>query len=186
MTSAAPRAADGTGAPLPRVFLDTCVLYPPILRDLLLGLAHRGLYAPLWSQGVAAEWMHLTARKGDAGAPEALARMRARWPGAEAPPGEPDLIDLPDPTDRHILAAAIAGGAGLLLTLNLRDFPRRALAPYALRAISPDDFSMELWLTAPAEVESETARVWPGLDGPALRKALKKADLPRLGRALEN
>ncbi|MCB1391548.1 MAG: PIN domain-containing protein, partial [Rhodobacteraceae bacterium] len=129
-----------------RVFLDTCVLFPPILRALLLGLADRGLYAPLWSAGVAAEWLHVTARKGETGAPEALARMRARWPGAEGPAGEPGWLDLPDPADRHILAAAIAGRAGLLLTLNLRDFPRRALAPHGLRAVSPDDFVMDLWL----------------------------------------
>ncbi len=170
----------------PRVFLDTCVLYPPILRDFLLGLARRGLYAPLWSEGVAAEWLHVTARRGEAGAAEALARMRARWPEAETAAGEPGLLDLPDPADHHVLAAAIAGGADLLLTLNLRDFPRRSLAEHGLRAIAPDDFSMDLWLAARAEVEAETARVWPGLEGAALRKALKKADLPRLGRALEH
>lgn len=174
-----------TDRPPPRAFLDTCVLFPPILRGMLLGLAQRELFAPLWSTGVAAEWLHVTARKGEAGAVEALARMRARWPTGEGPPGEPDWLDLPDPADRHVLAAALAARADLLVTLNLRDFPRPALARHGLRAVSPDDFVMDLWLAAPAEVEAETARVWPDLAGPALRKAMRKAGLPRLGRALE-
>lgn len=174
-----------------KAFLDTCVLYPPILRDLLLGLADRGLYQPLWSESVAAEWLHTTARKGEPGAAEALTRMRARWPGAEVAGGEAtggkaDWLDLPDPGDRHVLAGAIEGGAALLVTLNLRDFPRRSLAPHGgLRAIPPDDFCMELWLAGRETVEAEVARVWPGLDGRPLRNALKKAELPRLGRALE-
>ncbi|MCB1357138.1 MAG: PIN domain-containing protein [Maritimibacter sp.] len=161
------------------------MLFPPILRDLVLGLADRGLYTPLWSAGVAAEWLHVTARKGETGAAQALARMQARWPGAEGPPGDPALLDLPDAADRHVLAAAIAAGADILLTQNLRDFPRRALAHHAMRALSPDDFTMDLWLAGNAPVEAEVARVWPGLKGAALRKALKKAGLPRLGRALE-
>ena len=161
------------------------MLFPPILRDLVLGLADRGLYTPLWSAGVAAEWLHVTARKGETGAAQALARMQARWPGAEGPPGDPALLDLPDAADRHVLAAAIAAGADILLTQNLRDFPRRALAHHAMRALSPDDFTMDLWLAGNAPVEAEVARVWPGLSGPDLRKAMKKAGLPRLGRALE-
>ncbi len=171
---------------MPRVFLDTCVLYPPILRDFLLGLADRGLFTPLWSEGVAAEWLHVTARRGEPGAAEALARMRGRWPQGQGAAGDPALLDLPDPADFHVLAAAIAAGAGILLTLNLRDFPRRALAHHGLRALAPDDFAMELWLAESAGVEAGVARVWPGLDGGALRKALKRAGLPRLGRALEN
>lgn len=168
-----------------KAFLDTCVLYPPILRDLLLGLADRALYQPLWSESVAAEWLHTTARKGEPGAAEALTRMRARWPEAEVKAAEADWLDLPDPGDRHVLAGAIEGGAALLVTLNLRDFPRRSLAPHGLRAIPPDDFCMELWLAGRETVEAEVARVWPGLDGRPLRNALKKAELPRLGRALE-
>jgi hypothetical protein len=111
--------------------------------------------------------------------------MARRWPDGIAPPGDPDLLDLPDRHDRHILAAAIAGGAAVLITLNLRDFPVRALAPYGLRAVSPDDLAMDLWLQEGATVEAEVARVWPGLSGRPLRNALKRARLPRLGRALE-
>jgi len=171
--------------PMTRVFLDTCVLFPPILRRLLLTLADAGLFTPVWSEGVEAEWLHVTARKGETGALEALAQMRARWPEGRAPAGEPEWLDLPDVTDRHVLASSIAGGAGVLLTLNRRDFPRRALEPHGVQALTPDDFVMDLWLGEAAGVEAGVARVWPDLSGPGLRKALKKAGLPRLGRALE-
>ena len=168
-----------------KVFLDTCVLYPPILRDFLLGLADAGVYQPLWSRGVAAEWVHVTARRGQGGAPEALTRMARRWPDGVAPPGEPTLLDLPDRADRHVLAAAQAGGAEILLTLNLRDFPRRAAAPLGIRVESPDDFALTSWLAHRALVEAQVARVWPGLSGRTLRNAMKRAGLPRLGKALE-
>ena len=167
-----------------KVFLDTCVLFPPILRNLLLGLADAGVFTPCWSEGVAAEWLHVTARKGEAGAFEALARMRARWPLGQGPAGAPERLDLPDAADHHVLAAAIATGAQVLLTLNLRDFPRRALAQHGLRAVAPDEFVMDLWLADRAPVEAQVAQVWPGLAGEDLRRALKRATLPRLGKAL--
>ncbi|MCA2010655.1 PIN domain-containing protein [Cereibacter sphaeroides] len=169
-----------------KVFLDTCVLFPPLLRSLLLGVADSGLYDPVWSEGVEAEWLHLNQRKGETPIEGSIARMRQRWPEGVAPAGEPEWLDLPDPADRHILAATIAAGASTLLTLNLRDFPRRTLAPHGITAISPDDFMMMHWLTQPAIVEATVAGVWPDLTGRTLRNALKKADLPRLGRALES
>lgn len=161
------------------------MLYPPILRRFLLTLADGGAYQPLWSDGVAAEWLHVTARRCEGGAAEALAMMAARWPAGVVGPGDPGLHDLPDAADRHVLAAALAGGADILLTLNLRDFPRRALAQHGLRALTPDDFAMELWLAESAPVETVVARVWPDLTGRALRGALRRAGLMRLGRALE-
>ena len=167
-----------------RLFLDTCVLFPPILRGFLLDLADAGLFMPLWSTGVAAEWLHVSDEGG--GAHAALMAMQARWPDGCAPAGDPQPLDLPDAGDRHVLAAAIAGGAQAIVTLNLRDFPRRELAPHGLRALPPDDLAMSLWLAAPATVERVVAHRWPGLTGRALRNALKRADLPRLGRALES
>lgn len=171
---------------MPKVFLDTCVLYPPILRTLMLGLADAGVFDPLWSDGVAAEWLHVTAQKGQPGAPEALARMAARWPEGVTPAGNPEMLDLPDANDRHVLAAAIAGGADGLVTLNLRDFPPRATDPHGLRVQAPDPFVMNLWLENPAVVEEQVAQIWPGRQGRDLRNALKRARLPRLGKALEH
>lgn len=166
-----------------RLFLDTCVLFPPILRGLLLGMADAGLFEPLWSDSVLAEWAHVTS-----GAPDVIdaqRAMRARWPEALTLPGDSAVLDLPDAGDRHVLAGAIAGRAEAIITLNIRDFPTRALAPHGLRAVRPDDLAMDLWLGARAPVEAVVARRFAGLDGRALRNALKRATLPRLGRALE-
>ena len=172
-----------------RVMLDTCVLYPAMLRDFLLALAARGLFVPLWSNGVAAELLSLVARRN----PAELARiqallkqMTARWPEGQTTPGDADTPDLPDKTDRHVLAAAMAGKADAILTDNWRDFPNAALAPHGLRAITPDDFVMQLWLKAPDSVSETLATQWPGLAGRDLRRVLRRAGMPRLGKALEH
>ena len=169
--------------PARRAFLDACVLFPPHLRAVLLTLADAGLYQPLWSERVLAEWALAAARHAES-VEDRIAAMSARWPAALAPPGVIEGIDLPDPGDRHVVAAARAGGAGVIVTANLRDFPRRAPAMAGLRAVSPDDFVMDLWLADPGPVERAIATVWPDLTGKPLRAALKRAGLWRLGRAL--
>jgi hypothetical protein len=57
---------------------------------------------------------------------------------------------LPDPHDRHVLAAAIHTEADLIVTFNLRDFPASALVPHAITAIHPDEFLLTLF-----EVEAQ-------------------------------
>jgi hypothetical protein len=49
-------------------------------------------------------------------------------------------LTLPDPNDRHILAAAIRCGAQIIVTLNLKDFPADVLDPYGVEAMHPDEF----------------------------------------------
>jgi hypothetical protein len=49
-------------------------------------------------------------------------------------------LKLPDPGDRHVLAAAIHAGAQVIVTINLKDFPDEALTPYNIEAKHPDDF----------------------------------------------
>lgn len=51
-----------------------------------------------------------------------------------------EILDLPDPDDRHVLAAAVKVNAQLIVTRNLRHFPKGKLAPWGIRAKSPDDF----------------------------------------------
>jgi hypothetical protein len=52
-------------------------------------------------------------------------------------------LDLPDPDDRHVLAAAITGGAQSLVTFNLKDFPDDKLLPTRVEAVHPDDFLLD-------------------------------------------
>ena len=61
-------------------------------------------------------------------------------------------LTLPDPDDRHVLAAAIHGGASVIVTANLRDFPAEALAPHRLIAQHPDSFVLTLLATDPDAV----------------------------------
>ena len=58
-------------------------------------------------------------------------------------------VNLPDPDDRHVVAAAIATGASIILTWNLRDFPATALKKYSLRGQTPDAFFADIYDQAP-------------------------------------
>lgn len=125
--------------------LDANVLYPALLRDLLLSLAHAGLYVARWTPTIEDEWV----RNLLAAFPGKEAAIRAT--AAEARQAIPDcLIDgylqivpslaLPDPDDRHVLAAAIVGHADAIVTSNVKDFPASALAPYGIELQTPDEF----------------------------------------------
>lgn len=80
--------------------------------------------------------------------------MAKAFPHAEVTGWEPllDGLALPDPDDRHVLAAAIAGQAQTIVTFNLADFPRDELQPHHVEAVSPDDFLPDQLDLAPAAV----------------------------------
>ena len=63
-----------------------------------------------------------------------------------------DTLELPDPNDRHVLAAAIRANASLIVTFDLGDFPHDALSPYGIEAVSPDDFIVWLIESVPLKV----------------------------------
>lgn len=176
-----------------RAFLDACVLYPTVLREVLLATAAEGLFEPLWSPRVLEEWARAAARRlGPAG--EAIARgeialLDTRWPAARVADAEAPGLVLSDPDDAHVVAAAHEAGADLVVTLNLRDFPARVLAPLGLAAEHPDAFLRRLHGEQPERV----ARAAEGVRAEAerlsgspqpMRALLKRAYLPRLGKAL--
>lgn len=177
-----------------RAVLDANVLYPTILREILTDLAGRGLYQPLWSARILGEWRHAAARlgpDGDAVAGAEIAMLRARFPAAEVADDGTAAIDLnfPDPADRHVVEAALAGGASLIVTANLRDFPQRMMESLGLRAIHPDAFLLSLLAADPGAVRAATEAALAkaqALGGElTLRLMLKKLRLPRLSRALQ-
>ena len=175
----------------PAVFLDACVLFPPLVRRIVLGAAAAGLFRAFWSPRVLDEWQIAAARRGGAGVEDAVIAARAAmardFPDALLAPDAADeaALDLPDPADAHVVAAA--RGTDLILTFNLRDFPRRALAGMGLEARHPDSFLWELWSHAPEPVEAavRAALDAEGVEWERCRAALKRARLPRLGKALE-
>ncbi len=164
------------------------------MREIVLAVAKTGLFTPLWSARILEEWARATVKLGEADAAIArgeIALLRAAWPGAEVPPS-PDLqarLYLPDPDDVHVLAAAITGQADVILTLNLRDFPAHLLAEHGLRAVHPDAYLRDLLDRSTAEIRAAVEAVraeaerLSGEPQP-VRKLLKKARLPRLGKAL--
>jgi len=176
-----------------RVLLDACVLFPTVLREMLIGTAAAGGFAPLWSARILEEWARATRRLpegAEAVARAEIAHLRDRWPEAEVAVPEELVatLSLPDADDRHVLAAAIAGGAEVLLTLNRADFPTRALARHGILLREPDGFLTDLVaeeadLAAVAEAVRRRAEAASGRLQ-ALRPLLKRAGLPRLGKAL--
>jgi len=139
-------------------FLDASVLYPVSLRNLLMRLTLRGLFRARWSAHVHEEWIRAVLRDHPDLQPERLHRLRAamdRHAENSVVMDYEDLIDalsLPDPDDRHVLAAAIVGRADVIVTRNLRHFPAAALDPYGIEAQHPDEFVRHLVDLAPVLV----------------------------------
>ena len=159
-----------------------------------MGVAAKGLFTPLWSARILEEWARAAAKLSEADgviAQGEIATLRAAWPDAEvaADAGLQASLYLPDPDDAHVLAAAVSAGADAILTLNLRDFPARILSEHGLSAVHPDAFLRGLLDQAPQAVTEAveqvrlTAEHLSGEPQP-VRKLLKKARLPRLGKAL--
>ena len=176
------------------LLLDACVLYPTVMREMLLGAAAAGFYRPLWSERILEEWARAAAKHGPAQEVQArseIAMVRAAFPDAVV--SYPEELErtlwLPDPADIHVLAAAIAGSAQRIVTLNRNDFPRRVLAERGLDRGDPDVLLIEFRERDPdaiAQVADDVLATAQRLSGEfwTMRRLLKKARLPRLGKAL--
>lgn len=131
---------------IPAAILDACVLYPAPLRDLLLWLAQTGLYRPRWTTMIHDEWMRSLLKERPDLTRERLERTRTLMDNAvpdclvEGYEAIIDTLTLPDPDDRHVLAAAIHGGAETIVTFNLDDFPASTLAAHGVQVQHPDEF----------------------------------------------
>jgi hypothetical protein len=71
--------------------------------------------------------------------------MNAAVPGALVGGHETlvEALKLPEPDDRHVLAAAITAAAVVIVTSNLDDFPAETLQPFGIEAMTPDDFVLD-------------------------------------------
>ena len=125
---------------------DASVLYPSTTRDQLIRIAQAGLVQAKWTDAILDEvFTNLVKNRPDLD-PAKLDRTRELMAGAIRDVlvvgYEPliEALDLPDPHDRHVLAAAIRTGAHLIVTWNLRDFPAAALARWDIEAVTPDTF----------------------------------------------
>lgn len=128
--------------------LDTNVIYPLWIRDLLLWFAHHDLFTPKWSNHIFDEWLDVMIRKGISKI-EASARVdivNTAFPDALVENYEPliETLTLPDSKDKHVLAAAIKTNANLIVTNNLKDFPKDYISSFGLKAKNADDFLTDI------------------------------------------
>ena len=141
-----------------KVVFDACVLYSAPLRGFLLSLATAKLVEPFWSDEIQNEWTRSVSRNRPVLERHTLEstcqKMDAHFPNALVQGYEsliPTLV-LPDPNDRHVLAAAIHVEADSIVTFNLSDFPKKALQPYGIEALPPEEFVLRLIQQRPERV----------------------------------
>ena len=131
-----------------KAVLDTNVIYPIVIRDLLFWFAFYELYTPKWSANIFEEWKDVMNRKGIS-IENAIKRVNV------ANNAFPDvlvsnyecliaILKLTDEKDRHVLAAAIKSNANVIVTNNLKDFPDDYLTSFDIRAKSADDFLTDI------------------------------------------
>lgn len=140
------------------VLYDACVLYPNYLRDVLIQLATTDLFRAKWTEQIHDEWIRNLLENRPDICPEQLQSLKQKINRSVRNcliTGFDSLVPslaLPDPNDRHVLAAAIAANADIIVTINLKDFPASSLAAYGIEAQHPDDFIADLFDLQPLRV----------------------------------
>ena len=177
------------------VIYDACVLYPAPLRDLLMQLALTDLFKARWTDQIHEEWIEALLRRNKYDR-KILERTRDLMDASVRDAkvsGYEELCEalvLPDPDDRHVLAAAIKCGANAIVTFNLKDFPSAVLAKYGIEAIHPDEFVYYQIDLAPAVACAAIKRQRESLKNPPKAKEeflaiLQKQQLPLTVSALK-
>lgn len=167
--------------------LDACVLYGARLRSVFMYLAMSDLLRARWTHRIHEEWMRNVLERYPHLTREKLERTRDlmdRHALDAIVTDHEDLVaslTLPDPDDRHVLAAAIRAGAGVIVTFNLADFPAQILAEFGIEALHPDDLLERL-----IDLDVEAVRAAARLDRLSLKNPPKSvdeylADLERAG-----
>lgn len=151
---------------------DANILYRAPLRDLLIRLAQTGLVRARWSRTIHDEWVRNVLKNNPRTSAERLVRTCLLMNEAVRDclvhdyEGLIETLVLPDPDDRHVLAAAIRSSAEVIVTYNLKDFPPDALSPVDIEAMHPDDFLTGLLELAPGSVCSAVRRQRESLRNP--------------------
>lgn len=186
-------ASDGPSLP-PTVVLDANLLYPFQLRNLLVQLGVDSVIVPRWTTRIHEEWIGNLVAAGRVPLDRLLLTlnlMNSVLPEAEVRGWEARMegLTLPDPDDRHVLAAALAAGARTILTMNLRDFPVPVLARHGVVAVHPDDFLCQLHDADPELLRASTEAAHANLSQSAPSFAdyldtLERQGLPQLATLL--
>lgn len=138
-----------------KVMIDANVIVSVWAFDVIMCLADARLLEVNWSEEILSEFVKTSERLHGKGLAEGV-RQALEEDYSEAIvynwERHIDEIVLPDPDDRHVVAAALKGGCDAIVTFNLKDFPQEELQSFGIRAVSPDDLMMELVHKAPVRV----------------------------------
>ncbi len=133
------------------VIYDACVLYSAPLRDLLMHLAITDLYRAKWTNEIHEEWIvNLLSNRKELKR-DFLERTREQMNVnvrdclIENYQWLIPSLNLPDANDRHVLAAAICSSSSVIVTYNLKDFPKKILDQYGIETQHPDEFIVNLF-----------------------------------------
>ena len=129
------------------VVLDACVLVPMALCDCLLRLAEEpALYRPLWSEQILRE-VAKSLEEDFKRTPQEISwrldQMKTAFPEAMVTvPNElvKGVECIPDPNDRHVLAAAVMARANAIVTQNKKHFPEDCVNKFEILCQSADEF----------------------------------------------
>lgn len=166
-------------------FYDANVLYPAELRNFLMYLALTDLFRARWSNAVHEEWISNLLKDRPDLTRQKLERTRQLMDAATLDALVEDYgelipsLSLPDENDRHVLAAAIRGGAQVIVTKNLKDFPDEVLQKYGIEAQHPDKFILGLIDRAPYAVRQAADEHRQSLKNPSKTVAEYLASLKR-------
>ena len=123
---------------------DANVLYSMPVTDVVMELASTRLFRARWSESIHQEWIgNLVKNRPDIPEEKLQRRKELMDKKGRSVTGYQHLIDkinLPDPSDAHVLAAAIVGRADVIVTFNTKDFPDEILLPYGIECQHPDVF----------------------------------------------
>jgi predicted nucleic acid-binding protein len=140
------------------VLLDANVLYPAVLRDVLLTIAEANMFRLLVSPDILDEVERNLVKTADV-KPEAAGYLRKTIEsvfeeGVVEQNSYAQLIPVMtnDPKDRHVLAAAVVGRADLIVTQNLKDFPNDSTSPYGIEVQDSDTFLVHQMTLDPRRV----------------------------------
>ena len=175
---------------------DANVLYSATLRDTLMHLALSTLVEAKWTAAIQAEWLrHIIQNRPDlerSKLERTQALMNYAVPNALVDGFEVliETLELLDPADRHVLAAAIHCNAQMIVTANLKDFPRKALEPFGLEALHPDEFICRLLeINAAAVIAAlklqREAMKYPAMNADAFLQMLEQQGLKSVTERLK-
>jgi predicted nucleic acid-binding protein len=177
-------------------FIDANVFYGARLRSLVLYVAQTKLFRARWSEQVHDEWVRNLIKNRPELKPEDLLRTRELMnkavPDCVVEGYEPLIngVELPDPDDRHVVAAAIMTRANVIVTFNQKDFPDEALEKFRLHTKHPDNFLIDAFDLNPDMFIEAVRRDFlhyrsPALEFDAYIESLAKAGVPRLAETME-